>query len=188
MSEPHGPISDSAYLVTEGGPFLIGDLSVVGAWRGAFGDGQDYLEAVAAVERSSGSSTLAPFRGGVLWDVPTGSVRFARDRDGSLVLKAPRRAGSPPTGAPRLPIAVASGWLIVIWAAEDGLPLGSTSLQDGTAIDLSIGHAAAAFRGQPGPREVRMMVEHRGAGEVVDVVRVVGVSGAAHEDRNQHGP
>jgi hypothetical protein len=48
-------------------------------------------------------------------------------------------------------IVVASGWLVVLWAAEDGADLREHAPFDGLAPELAIGGSTLILQANPGP-------------------------------------
>ncbi|HVC77492.1 MAG TPA: hypothetical protein VND96_13350 [Candidatus Micrarchaeaceae archaeon] len=147
-----------AQVSTEGGPLLIGDRELARSWHGVFGDGADYRRACEALEPEAVRGVQIEVGGmaTIVWDIPTGTAEVWRRATNSLILSRPwfdedadidrvgyRLATLPAQTVVRLgSFELKSGWLLIVWAAEDGAALINVEPADGRTLDLSVGDAA----------------------------------------------
>ena len=146
------------YVSTEGGPLLVGDLDLARSWRGAFGDGADYGRACQALETAAGARGVQIEVNGkpaIVWDMPTGIAEVWRLTANSLVLSRPWFADNVDVDLVGYQLAtlpaqtqvvlgnldLSSGWLLVMWAAEDGGDVIHIDPIDGLTLNLSVGDA-----------------------------------------------
>jgi hypothetical protein len=156
---PMGPLMASAerlgYISTEGGPLLIGDRQVALNWKGASGDGADYQRACKQLESNPGIAGAEIHIAGsvaIVWDMPTGTADVWRRTPSSLSLtrswldsdndRGAVLAELPPDNPVRLgTFRLESGWLVVVWAVENGEDIDHVEPASARALDLSVGHA-----------------------------------------------
>lgn len=146
------------HVSTEGGPLLIGDRELARSWRGAFGDGADYKRACERLETNAavpGVQIEVSGMAAIVWDMPTGTAEVWRRGADSLILSRPwfavdadidrvgyQLASLPAQHLVRLgSFELDDGWLLIVWAAEDGTHIVNVAPTDGLALDLSVGHA-----------------------------------------------
>ena len=150
-----GNIARLGYISTEGGPLLIADRLVALNWRGASGDGADYERACKQLEINTdraGAEIRIAGAVAVVWNMPTGTADVWRRSPSSLSLTRSwlgsdrdRRAvlaELPPNNPVGLgTFRLESGWLVVVWAAENGEEIAHVEPAPSRALDLSVGHA-----------------------------------------------
>lgn len=143
-------MTETLYVSTEGGPILLGDLELVArGWRGTFGDGSDFEELVTLLNDGRPTARVTIDAESVIaWDVPTGVVSVDRRHDGSLEMRSARRAGRFVRRFEAGELKLPSGWLVVMWAAEDGRDLRKVVPRDGLSLGLSVGHSALVLKAE----------------------------------------
>lgn len=133
---------------------MISDRDAAVQWHGASGDGADYWRACEPLNASPDLRGLQLELAGedvVIWDMPAGTADVWRVGERSIQLTwswlddfnlearaelaALPRGDSTNAGA----VAVRSGWLLVMWAADDGAELVGIAPSPGLALDLSVG-------------------------------------------------
>jgi hypothetical protein len=146
------------HVSTEGGPLLIGDRELARSWRGVLGDGADYQRACEALGPAAALRGVQIEVGGVaaiVWDMATGTAEVWRRTTNSLILSRPwfdegsdidrvgyQLATLPAQNQLRLgSFELKTGWLVIVWAAEDGTDIINIEPTDGRELDLSVGHA-----------------------------------------------
>jgi hypothetical protein len=150
-------VQEGAHLVgvvsTEGGPLLIADRELAAGWTGAFGtDYQRACDLFDADPDVPGGPVALNGGWGMVWDMPTGTAEVWRRGAAQLTISRPwvdpddvtsgQLADEPPRRAARFgQLEIRSGWLLIVWAAEEGREASFTAPGDGVALDLSIGHA-----------------------------------------------
>jgi hypothetical protein len=140
-----------------GGPLLLIDSDAAGNWSGI--DGDDYDRACRFLDQNGIGGEIAVGQDrGLLWGVPTGTTEIWRVTPNSLVLSRnwldPEAARSEPEQSRRLVdlprshqfdlgrLSVRSGWVVILWATENGSDIVKVDPEDGLALDLSVGNAA----------------------------------------------
>ena len=158
-------LDDLGHVSTEGGPLLLIDLHGVAEWAGI--DSDDYDRACRLLEtQRPGAEIQVGEQRGLLWDVPTGTTDVFRTAVDRLLLSRSwlepaseseeraelrRLVELPPSEMhPVGRLTVASGWLAILWATENGADIARVSPADGLSLDLSVGHAAVLVRVAPG--------------------------------------
>jgi len=150
-------MNELGHVSTESGPLLLIDHDAVGSWFGI--DGDDYGRACRLLDESEigGEIAVGKYRG-LVWGVPTGTTEVWRVRSDSIVLSRnwldPEAARSEHEQSRRLVelprsrqidlgrLSVRSGWIVILWATENGSDIVKLDPADGLALDLSVGHAA----------------------------------------------
>jgi len=145
------------YLSTEGGPLLLVDRAGVGEWSGI--DGGDYERACKLLDAQPAGVEIevGQYRA-LLWGMPTGTTEIWRISAETLLLSrpwlAPEDSGLRSASATRLAalplskpqrlgqLAIASGWLAILWATDPGTEIVAIPPTDGATFDLSVGDSA----------------------------------------------
>jgi hypothetical protein len=144
------------HVSTEGGPLLLLDADAAVLWTGASDDGLDYALAGAALGPGADRAGGPIAREGVdavVWSMPTGTASVWRAGVDRLIVL--RRWLTEPElheeSAPLLASAksavalgrlrVASGYAVVMWAAEDGRALAPMPFGDRASFGFSVGHS-----------------------------------------------
>ncbi|SRR5712691_793507 len=150
-------MDELGHVSTEGGPLLLVDRDAVGSWFGI--DGDDYDRACRLLDQNEIGGEIAVGKDrGLLWGVPTGTAEIWRITPGSLVMsrnwldtEAVRSEQEQARRLVDIPrshqfdlgrLTVRSGWVVILWATENGSDIVKLDPADGLALDLSVGHAA----------------------------------------------
>jgi hypothetical protein len=148
---------------TEGGPLLIADREALSSWSGVSGDGDDYQKACDPLNANPNLCGLQLELGGhaaIVWDMPTGTADVWRLSANSLVIvrpwvdeesRAAFLASLPRENPVRLgKLTLSSGWLVIMWAAEDGADIAGIAPRDGAPLHLSVDEAGLVAALPPG--------------------------------------
>jgi hypothetical protein len=149
-------MDELGYVSTEGGPLLLIDRDAVSSWFGIEGDDYDRACRILDQREVGGEIPVGEHRG-LLWGVPTGTTEIWRITPDSLVLSRnwldPEAVRSEQEQSRRLVdlpqshqsdlgrLAVRSGWVVILWATENGSDIVKLDPADGLALDLSVGNA-----------------------------------------------
>ena len=137
---------------TEGGPLLLADHAAIGDWRGT--EGTDYDQVCAVLDDRPDARGLQ-HGAAVVWDMPTGTAEVWRTGPRSLRIvwatdENDDVAALPAHGPVPIGEVVVTGWLVVVWAVEDGQEIADRKPSDGLSLDLSVGGAGIVAALPPG--------------------------------------
>jgi len=151
------------YINTEGGPILVMDASLCRFWRGAAGDGTDYLRVCQSFDRNPNQAG-APISIGdshaMLWEMEGAGTADAFINDHLVILRTwpcdprdntvPRKLAAEPlaTGSELGQIQVPTGILVILWAAENGDCVKSLDVSENgrPAGNMAMGSAGLILR------------------------------------------